>query len=104
MSGQIALAVAAAANVSLEGRFVAGTLALLLTACGVFRPDPRERAEQCVAKQVPKGSKVSAAEARRVVNNCTDDISKWLDAAMRRTCSGACNYSDPYNVKYRRKV
>jgi hypothetical protein len=75
---------------------------VVLGACTAQHADPKVRAEQCVSEQVTSGARVSAAEARELVDKCQQAIRDWLDASMRNACRGACDYSDGDIVKERR--
>ena len=72
-----------------------------LAACATQHADPKVRAERCVSDRVKGDTKVSAAHARELVDKCQQAVTEWLDATMLHACRGACDYSDPRNVKER---
>ena len=74
--------------------FVVMLLVVPLASCGFIHRDAKAASEQCVSKQVPSGTKVSAERAKQIVNNCQEPVLAWLDGSMRHACRGACNYAD----------
>ena len=59
-------------------------LILLLVGCSSGKTNYAGPVQECVANQVPAGTKLSAQRAREVVGNCEVQIDRWAYDGLRQ--------------------